>query len=333
MECSVVNSALQSDESHSARSSSLEKYGARAYAEDGTRRTHPVYRDPGYRSRSTVCEEESKRSPDFGATKCTVHSLSVIFCAQRDRPRRENWLKWKEINAEGNKRKSERGVEKREYMRRDRGRIFTIVALRTESHLKSTQFFAIARTPLTRDYSMCVFSLEDPRLFARTLQAATFLSCATFDKRYIYNTRTGGYTRYSYIYDSLIYEARARCTNPACLSTYAYELRRFLTRGREPSRARRKLIHQRSALQMFPGDAMQRAVHTSEIDSLSFISLLCDPILARTTNPHVASIDLIQRIYIYVWVTIIDRSPGFDRRRCRVFRLLGVYPTRLLEIA
>lgn len=36
-------------------------------------------------------------------------------------------------------------IGKRENMRRRRGRIFTIVALRTESHFKSTQLSAIAR--------------------------------------------------------------------------------------------------------------------------------------------------------------------------------------------
>lgn len=85
------------------------------------------------------------------------------------------------------------GREKREYEEIDERTnvlLFTIVvALRIESHLKSTQFFAIREDPLTRSHPgpRCVapFAIPSARIrgYLRALRSAP-ISCATFGKRY-----------------------------------------------------------------------------------------------------------------------------------------------------
>lgn len=121
----------------------------------------------------TVCEE-SKRSPDFCAAKhCPLTSVIcanyILRTTKQMSKGKLRPLKRKEISAEGNKKRGEKG-KKREYAETESAYLRSSHC-GPSPHLKSTQFSAIARGSANAKLlrTMCVSS-EDSRLFARASQ-------------------------------------------------------------------------------------------------------------------------------------------------------------------
>lgn len=198
---SIVNSfRFAIRQSHSARSSSLERTA------DGA----STMNTSGYISwmqiavtKCAVCEE-SKRRPDFPCMteRCPVDSPLAQRNEKRRRPREngcDGFGKGREINADEKEARGKGGN-----MQRYAGRIFTIVALRTESHLKSTQFSAIARIR-EATYSPSVSCASLPPWTRGCLRGCVLRQrFRAFDGRYI-----GRYTIFARdLHDSLIYEHR-----------------------------------------------------------------------------------------------------------------------------